>query len=139
MIATILIVEDEALVALEMEDVLVRAGYRIVGLADTLDTTRHIINVDRPDLALCDMRLAEGETGIDVALDLGRRGIPCLFVTGNCTEAVGSGLALGCLHKPFNDRGLVAAVHVADAIIAGRRLGPVPSNMHLYDHLPGRI
>lgn len=131
----ILVIEDEALVALEIEAFLASAGHRVVGVAeDRVSATELVRRMEpRPDLALVDMRLANGASGLQVAADLAALGIAVLFVTGNCPAERGQGLAIGCLHKPFTEAELLAAVATAQAVLhrqpMPRRL---PSGLHLY-------
>lgn len=135
----VLIVEDEALVALELEGMLALAGHEAVGLADDLSSAVTAAEAERPDLALVDIQLAQGASGLDVAAALKARGVPVLFATGNCPERRGRGLALGCLHKPITDDTLAEAIEIADALLNGRRM-PVhaPSALHLYGSLDER-
>lgn len=129
----LLIVEDEALVAMEMEMILADAGHRPVGIADDLASARRVAAGVDADLALVDMQLAGGSSGLDVARVLADRGIPVLFVTGNCPDAAGAGLAIGCLHKPVSDGGLAIAVEAAARLIAGQPPRRLPGGMHLYE------
>ena len=60
--------------------------------------------------------------------------MPVLLVTGNCPLERGRAVAVGCLHKPFDERQLLDAVAVADRLARG---GPasaerLPSGLHLY-------
>ena len=128
----LLIVEDEALVALEVESILGSAGHEVIGTADTLHEALEVAEAERPDLALVDIQLAEGNSGLDVAAALKARGIPTLFATGNCPTERGAGLALGCLHKPFTDRSLASAIDVADAVLRGQTPTRLPQALHLY-------
>src|SRR5919107_3429438 len=99
----IMIVEDEALVALEIGGMLAMAGHEAVGQADDLPSAVAAAEAEKPDLALVDIQLAQGTSGLDVAAALRERGVPVLFATGNCPTERGRGLALGCLHKPISD------------------------------------
>ena len=127
----IAIIEDEALVALQMEDHLTDAGHEVVGTADTLVEAIALIEETRPDLALVDIQLAEGASGIEVARELNERGIPCVFATGNCPGSDRAD-ALGCLHKPFNHIQLVGAVTAVSAVLNGGT-AELPKAMHLYE------
>ncbi len=126
----IAIIEDEALVALEMEDHLTDAGHQVVGIADTLQDAVNLIQETQPDLALVDIQLAEGCSGLDVARELNAHGVPCVFTTGNCP---GRDIddALGCLHKPFNHIQLIGAVNAANAVLVGET-ADIPREMHLF-------
>ncbi|HZH47096.1 MAG TPA: response regulator [Roseococcus sp.] len=127
----IAIIEDEALVAFEMEAHLTEAGHEVVGVADTLEDAIRLIEATCPDLALVDIQLAQGSSGLDVAHALHLRGIACLFSTGNC-PGLAHDDAVGCLHKPYGQWQLVDAVAAADAIRHGEPPGRVPNEMHIY-------
>ncbi|MFC5567084.1 response regulator [Rubellimicrobium aerolatum] len=128
----ILIVEDEALLALQMEGALADGGHEVVGLADTPDEAVALADRARPQLALVDIQLHGRRVGVELALELGRHGVPCLFATGNCPEEGGRDAALGCLHKPFADRTLREAVEVARSLLGGHEPAFVPLGLHLY-------
>ena len=130
----ILVVEDEGLVALEIETFLVEAGHEVVGTAADRAGALALARAERPDLALVDIRLSGGDSGLDLAADLAVLGVPVLFVTGNCPLEDGRAVAVGCLHKPFDERQLLAAVAVADRLARGGpvSVGRLPSGLHLY-------
>ena len=128
----VLIVEDEALVAMEIEGMLGLAGHEAVAQADDLPSAIEAAEAEQPDLALVDIRLAHGANGLEVAAALKQRGIPVLFATGNCPQNDGRDVALGCLHKPITDRSLAVALAAAEALLAGHEPSAVPSAMHLY-------
>lgn len=130
----IVVVEDEGLVALQIETFLEAAGHVVLGAADDRASALELVRTvsSPPDLALVDIRLASGARGTDVAADLVARGIPVLFVTGNCPGERGRELALACLHKPFSQGELVAAVAVAQAVLQGHATLSLPAALHLY-------
>lgn len=128
----VLIVEDQALVALEIEGMLGLAGHEAVAQADNLASAIRAAEDQNPDLALVDIQLAEGESGLDVAAELKKRGIPVLFATGNCPTDQGRDVAIGCLHKPITDRTLAGAMEAAEAVLAGKQPPPLPPAMHLF-------
>lgn len=128
----VMIVEDEALVALEIEGMLGLAGHEAVAQADDLPSAIKAAEAERPDLALVDIRLAQGTSGLDVAAELKARGIAVLFATGNCPTERGRGLALGCLHKPITDGSLAGALEAAEALLQDR---PLPSHLPVALHL----
>lgn len=127
----IAIVEDEALVAFEMEAHLTEAGHEVVGIADTFEEAVRLIEATRPDLALVDIQLAAGSNGLDVARALHERGITCLFSTGNCPGQARDD-AVGCLHKPYGQWQLLDAVAAAGAIARDEAPARVPNEMHIY-------
>ena len=78
----ILVVEDEALSALYLCDVLFGFGHDVVGTADTAPAAVAAAAKHRPDLVLMDINLAGGSDGIEAATEIRNRlGIPSIFVT----------------------------------------------------------
>ncbi|PXA98527.1 response regulator [Nostoc sp. 3335mG] len=128
----ILLVEDEALVAMLVEDALTLHGHVVTGVADTAAGALALADADRPDLALCDVRLAQGDNGHDVATALGERGIPSLFLSGNCPDRVQHPLILGCVAKPFYTAGLGYAIAAAMARLRGDLPEHVPHELRFY-------
>ncbi|BDI60841.1 response regulator [Qipengyuania nanhaisediminis] len=129
---SVLIVEDEALVAMDLEFMLEDTGHAAIALADSLETAIKAVEAERPDIALVDIQLAFGESGLEVAKELTERGIPVLFSTGNCPGEAGRPLAMGCMHKPIVERSLRAALKAAEARIEGREVSRLPSSVHFY-------
>jgi two-component system, response regulator PdtaR len=128
----IMIVEDEALVALEVSSYLEAANYDVVGIADDVESALSLAEEETPDLALVDIQLARGANGLQVAKALRSIGVETFFATGNCPDEKGRGLAIGCLHKPYSDRVLQQALNAAIARMGGREAPPVPAAVHLY-------
>lgn len=126
----ILIIEDEALVAMEMEMILAEGGHCVAGLADTPDDAM-VIARNGVDLALVDVHLARGTSGLDAARSLGDQEVPCLFVTSACPPHADH-LALGCLLKPYSDAQLLSAISVCAQIIRGETPTNTPSEMILF-------
>lgn len=77
----VLIVEDEALIALSLEEMLQNAGCKSVGPASNVDEALSIIEHHPIDMALLDFNLG-GETSLPIAHALRLRGIPFTFLTG---------------------------------------------------------
>jgi two-component system, response regulator PdtaR len=83
----ILIVEDEALLALELEETLEQAGFQVVGVTPTCGAALEWAERHSPDLVLMDIGLAGRRDGIEAAMILQRDfGIPSLFLTGISPE-----------------------------------------------------
>lgn len=132
----ILIVEDEAIIALEIDAILTDTGHSVVGIARDVATALAIAAAQRPDLALVDLNLADTASGAIAARHLLEMyGVPVIFVSGNPTDCRRVGLqagALGCLSKPFNDAELVQAIATARALIAGQPLDRSAGALELY-------
>lgn len=80
---SVLIIEDEAVIALDLQDIIADMGHRIVGVGRTRDEAVRIAGEDRPDLILADIQLADNSSGIDAVNDIleaqGER--PVIFIT----------------------------------------------------------
>lgn len=130
----ILIVEDEALIAMSIEAILEDNGYDVVEIADDEASALEAAARHKPELALVDMRLAGGDSGLSVAQKLNGLGVAVVFATGNCPGTAIRSLAIGCLHKPLSDEQIIAGVSVADAKRRGAaNPPPPPPGMHLFD------
>lgn len=80
----ILIVEDNWLIAIEMEAALSEAGYEVVGLALDAEQAVQLCAAGQPDLVLMDVRLQGQAEGIDAALEIRARfGVGSVFVTAH--------------------------------------------------------
>ena len=130
-IRRILVVEDEPLVAFDNEHLLTDAGYEIVGTVDNLADAARLIEEERPDLVLCDIKLNGEGDGIDVARTASARNVPVLFVSGNC-PAEAQSLAVGCLAKPYSDKMLKSALDALEGRLQGRKLKKLPAGLSLY-------
>jgi two-component system cell cycle sensor histidine kinase/response regulator CckA len=114
----VMIVEDEAVVAIDLECRLQALGYDVVGIADTLTDAVALFAKTLPDLVLLDIRLRDREDGIEVARALrARADRPIVFISAyndptTVRRATGVG-PHGYLIKPFDDRMLVVTVAIA--------------------------
>ncbi len=116
--ARILIVEDEGLVALDLQSRLQRIGYSVVGIADTRERAMSIALAQLPDLVLMDIHLAGGSDGITAADDIHEAlGLPIVFLTAYAdTETLDRAAKVapfGYIVKPFEERSLAATVQMA--------------------------
>ena len=126
----ILIVEDEPLTAFDNETMLTDAGYEVVATVDRFADALQKLDGDQVDLILSDVQLTGERSGIDLAKEAKKRGIPVLFVTGYPPDDAAE-LAVGCLLKPYNDRKLKAALEAVDRHLAGKKAKP-PKGLELY-------
>ena len=106
---TILIVEDEMLIALDMETSLVELGH-VVKTADSVDSATRILDAGQIDLAILDWHLRDGASE-PVAQMLRDRGVPFVLCSGSSFEALSevfSGAPF--IAKPFKYAELVETV-----------------------------
>jgi CheY-like chemotaxis protein len=131
--ARILIVEDEWLVAANIEAVLEDQGHQSIGIAADTETALQLAQ-KKPDLALVDINLRDGPTGPDIAERLYRdHGVPILFVTANPRMSPGLTGAIGVLSKPCGDATVAAAVDYVLKLRQGRRPPAPPAGLTLFE------
>lgn len=111
----ILIVEDEALVALYTRELLEDAGYEVIGIAPTGEAALSMASVAPPYLALVDIRIPGGMDGIATAAELrARHGAGIVFVSGTLDpptlERTRPLAPHACLQKPVRPEDLLATV-----------------------------
>ncbi|WP_336964299.1 response regulator [Sphingobium aquiterrae] len=134
-IRRILVVEDEPIVAFDIEHFLTVAGYGVADTVDSYDHARDVILQGGIDLVVADVNLAGQEKGqrdgIAVARLAQEKDIAVLFVTGACPMDA-QHLAHGCLSKPYAQRDLLAAIEVIDAVLRGAKLPRMPHGLSLF-------
>lgn len=116
--AKILVVEDERVVAADIEDSLRKLGYSVVGAAASGASAIRQAVESEPDLVLMDIKLRGRMDGIDTASALHERlGVPVVFLTayadGEILERAKRTSPSGYVLKPFDERALRSAVEIA--------------------------
>ena len=81
----VLIIEDDAMIAREIENIVTGMGHRVTGMADTHATAVSLAHHQDPDLILADIVLADDTSGIDATDEIMRAGSdkPVIFITGH--------------------------------------------------------
>jgi len=80
--SNVLIIEDEPLIALQIEEIVTSLGHSVVGTAATHAQAVALFDAHRPDLILADIQLADGSSGIDAVNEiLGKFEVPVIFIT----------------------------------------------------------
>jgi DNA-directed RNA polymerase specialized sigma24 family protein/CheY-like chemotaxis protein len=78
----VLIIEDESIIALDLESIVKDLGHEVVGIAATRDDAVRKALTHKPGLVLADVRLADGSSGIDAVTDILRSfDVPVIFIT----------------------------------------------------------
>jgi PAS domain S-box-containing protein len=116
--SSILIVEDEAVVALDLKMQLEDLGYRVVGIADDAEQAMQMARQHRPSLALMDIQLKGVADGVEVAAELRRQmDMPVIFLTSfsdaQTVRRAAETAPYGYLTKPFQIKEVAAGVEVA--------------------------
>ena len=134
MTARILIVEDEALVAMELRFVLEDLGYVVVGVAPDARKARELVLIGGVELALVDIHLSDGPTGIALGQELGEgRGVTVLYMTANPGMfSHGVPGTLGVLTKPTDEDTVRCAVEYALQLRRGESLPKVPLGLQMF-------
>jgi DNA-binding NtrC family response regulator len=113
----ILIVEDGFIEAEYLRLMLVRAGYRVIGIAHTVPQAQQLIKLERPDLVILDIFLKGNLTGIDLAAELGEDNIAFIYLSANSEEEVlnkaKATKPYGFLVKPFREHDLLITLKIA--------------------------
>ena len=83
MMATdVLIIEDEPLIAMDIEDIVLRLGHRVTGVARTRKEAVRLVADKKPGIILADIQLADGSSGIDAVNDVLKDfEVPVIFIT----------------------------------------------------------
>lgn len=116
----ILIVEDDAVLAMVTALALEEAGHTIVGVVHDTKGFQQLPKLNGTDLALVDINLAGANEGLEVARKLHDDQIPVLFVSGQLNAARESThLALGLLRKPYEVEDLLDSVKYVHDFFSG--------------------
>ena len=79
---SVLIIEDEVVIALDLEQIVGSLGHRVLEIASTRDAAVRTAREQRPGLVLADIQLADGSSGIDAVREiLGSFEVPVIFIT----------------------------------------------------------
>jgi len=115
---SILIVEDESIVAADIENRLLVLGYNVAGIAMSSEKTLDLIDKMHPDLVLMDIKLKGKTNGIDTAKILkGKYDLPVVYITGyadrNTLQQIKETEPFGFITKPFDDTELMGVIETA--------------------------
>lgn len=128
----ILIVEDEALLAMDMEAMVEDSGHNVVAEAASLYDVEALDEGARPDLAFVDIQLARGTNGLDVCRLIRARWSNAfiVFVTANPAKIPEDYCgAHGVIAKPFSRNGLMSAMrYIAEGVCDPPPTSPQPTS-----------
>lgn len=115
----VLIVEDEFLIAMDIEDSIMQAEDEadVIGIANRLDDA---IALGRSaDVAFVDVNLADGQTGPEIGRRLSENGVVVIFMTANPEVVVNLGVGAGVISKPVPQDAVEQCLSYAIAKRAG--------------------
>ena len=122
----VMIVEDEAVLAMDIEAMVEDCGHAVVAEAASLIEVEALPQVTSPDIVFVDVQLAGGSSGLDVCAYVRAHWADAIvvFVTANPKKIPGDfGGAHGVIAKPFSRSGLLNALrYISDGV-----LDPPPS------------
>ena len=114
----IMIIEDEAIVAMDLEQRLKKMGYGVIGTHGSSDKAMNYLSIHTPDLILCDINIHGEQDGISIATYVRKeKRVPLIFVTALSDqvtlERAKKALPYGYIVKPYEDSDLVSAIEMA--------------------------
>jgi 1,2-diacylglycerol 3-beta-glucosyltransferase len=132
---TLIIVEDQMLLAMTLKDELEDHGYRVLDLAVRHQEALATVSATRPDLALVNIDLAGDDDGAALAWDLKALGIPVMFISGqNGRISLAREAAIASMPKPYSLKDMVLAVDYLFRHERGDESVPPPAGLQLFDH-----
>ncbi len=138
---SILLVEDDTLIACDIQETLEKAGHHVLSIARTYQEALQVAEHHTPDLAILDIRL-EGSTadGIDTARELTRfRPIPIIYLTANSEEETfrraRETMPLNYIIKPFRPAELPRQVEIAYQYFVQRTITQTDNKQPVTDNL----
>lgn len=122
----VLVIEDDLLVAAQIETTLTEAGFDVIGVAPTGEEAIELAAEEPPDLAVVDIRLAGDKDGVDTALELFRsHGTRCIFASAHSDHEgrrrAAHAAPLGWLQKPYSMASLTQMVSAAVSELRSQR------------------
>ncbi|MCZ8376576.1 MAG: response regulator [Beijerinckiaceae bacterium] len=111
----ILVVEDDAMIAMLYAELLSQIGHQVCGIAGTENDAVSMAERLLPEMIIADLGLREGSGTMAVRRILRDRMVPHLFVTGSAIHPGRTRDPAGMLRKPFSEDQLLAAIALAIA------------------------
>ncbi|AWK04668.1 DNA-binding response regulator [Flavobacterium crocinum] len=113
----ILIVEDQFIEAHDLQLILEKANYKVIGIARSVDQALEVIQTQKPDLVFVDIMLKGSQTGIDLAHILKEKNIGFIFVSANSSKRIldqaKTTHPYGFIVKPFREQDILTTLEIA--------------------------
>lgn len=116
----ILVIEDEFLIAIDLEQILLEAGHEVCGIASTAAEALRLAADTKPQLAFVDVDLLDGRTGFEIGRSFATAGAPlAVYVTSHESElSTALEVGAGMLRKPYLPSDVVhVAAYFAEGLL----------------------
>ena len=119
---SVMIAEDDLLVADMLEEALATNGYVVCGIARTVEKAVELGERHKPDLAVLNIRLANGGLGTDIPALLKSRGhMGVLYVSGHGQMSLTSTDGEALIVKPYRFEDVIGALRIVEQIVSIRK------------------
>lgn len=115
---SILVVEDEPLIAEDIAGYLLENGFAVLAIANNAEEALEILDSNLPDAILLDINLGDGMDGIELAAQIkNKEKIPVVFLTSHADKATldraKQTIPAGYLLKPFDGKDIMTSLEIA--------------------------
>jgi DNA-binding NarL/FixJ family response regulator len=142
----VLIVEDDPLIAIDIEQILSNLNFKVSGVSYNAEDALLQLKDNTPDAVLMDINLEDGKDGIDIAAVINELyNLPFIFLTShadrNTLERAKKTKPAGYIIKPFDEKDLLAGLEIALYNYAQNKFAQQPTlSMHsINKHLPNAL
>src|SRR5580658_1378986 len=130
----LLIVEDQLLLAMGLKDELEDSGYCVLELAVRNQEAIKLAHAVKPDLALVNIELAQGDDGVKLAEAFKALGIPVLVISGQPGRArLAKAVGIASIAKPYTPSEIVAVVDYLFRHQRADESQPKPARLEMFD------
>ena len=135
----VMIAEDDPIMAGMLEETLVANGYDVCGTAGTVEKAVELGERYKPDLAVLDIRLADGGLGTEIPARLKSRGhMGVLYASGHAGQmALTSGDGEALIVKPYRSDDVIRGLRIVEQIISSRNASrDLPKGFSILNGVP---
>ena len=138
---TILIVEDEFLIARDIEEILLEDGYKVINYISTVEEAIDLIEKKKPDLVITDIRLKSEKDGVDLGRYLIEKDtIPFIYLTSHTDKLIMDRVKetrpYGFIVKPFKSADVKTTVGIVLNNFTHRKIDVVRTNEDVTNEIP---
>jgi len=121
------------MIAALLKEILVEGDYEVCGIARTVAEAAVLVRLHKPDLAVIDLRLADGGLGTEIAAQLDKLGgLGILYTTGATSVILTATDGHARMAKPYRDTDLLRGLEIVAGLVAtGTASPPFPSGFQL--------